>query len=175
MKKLAILVSILALVIFSCKDSKSKKTKPESISSEVKSEVKVKKVTTLEERKEEGKIARTELNDYLKQIPENLVFKESVVNTMGIKKYVFVAENLDEIAISDLDKWLTEQMNFMVADKWERSQLQENDVISGMIYNSYSFKRPQRGESGMVDMFSLTSVLSPEQKTFTIFVKAYVL
>lgn len=169
MRKIAILVSIIVLALYSCSDSKTKKP----VSDEVKTEVKIKKVKTLAERKEEGKEVRKELNNYLKQIPENLVFKEAVVNAMGIKKSVFHAENVDEEARNTIEKWLDEQLKDMVAAKWEKTQLQDDDVISGMTYNSYSLKKAQDGDSSQSDMLNLTSVYSPDNMTYTIFVKPY--
>ncbi len=174
MKKITLLLSIIALSIYSCGDSKSKNVEDEKVKTETIVK-KIKKVKTLAERKEEGKVVRTELAEHLKEIPENLVFKESVVNAMGLKKSVFEAEIVDEETNSLIEKWLQEQLSNMEADGWEKSQLQENDVISGIIYNSYSMKRVQGGESTVIEMFSLTSAYAPNLETYTIFVKAYLL
>lgn len=171
MKNIAILLSIIALSLNSCKNSDSKTKISES--EEIPATVEVKKVKTPEELEEEGNMVRAELKAYFNEIPESFKFKESLVNAMGVRKSVFIAENVNEEAKKQLDKWVQEQSKELVNKNWEKIVLRDNEMISGMLYNSYSFKKLQGGESSLKDIVSLTSVYNTEKETYTIFVKPY--
>lgn len=171
MKKLTIIIAVLSIILSSCGDSNSKAK--DSVNEKANTVVKKKEIKTIEQRKEAGIAVRAELNKYLKEIPENLVFKESLVNAMGIKKTVFVAENVDAETKIQLDNWVIEESEKLVKANWEKILLQDRVMVSGMEYNSYSFKKAQGGESTATDMLSLTSVHSPDKETFSIFIKPY--
>ena len=173
MKKMFLALTITTFLLVACGDNNSKKTKETKI--EQQKTPKKKEVKTIAQRKKEGKVVRTELSKYITNIPESLVFKEAIMNNAGIKKSVFFAENVDEEQKMKLDSWVLDQIKKLENDSWEKLLLQDNVVISGMTYNTYSFKKAQGAESSIVDMLSLTSVYSPDKKSYTIFVKPYTL
>ncbi len=174
MKKLPILVMVLSIMLWSCGDANKKETKTND-KKENTELPKKKKVKSLEQRLEEGKIVRTELERYDLQIPKNLIFKETLINAMAFKKSTFITDAIDETTKIELENWFKKQSEDLVNLKWEKTLLQKNDTISGMLFNSYSFKRAQGGESTLNDMLNLASVYNPAKKTYTIYVKPYVI
>lgn len=159
-------------LFWSCGDTKSKENTDKK---EKKTEIKKKKqVKTIEQRKEEGKVIRAELEKYNLQIPENFIFKETLINAMAFKKSTFIADNVDETIRIELDNWFNKQSDDLVNLKWKKTILQKNDTISGILYNSYSFKKDQGGQSTLSDMLTISTAYNP-RGTYSMYIKPYVI
>lgn len=168
MKKL-ILLALAIFTLVSCGDSNSKKAD----NNKTEKTIKTKKVKTVAERKEEGKTVRTELSTYLIEIPEEMVFFNSILNAGGIKKSAFIAENVDEATKNKLDSWFKKQSDDLVAANWEKIVLQEDVTVFDMLTNSHSYRKAQGGDSILTDMLSFSTVYNPKAKTYTLYVKPY--
>ncbi len=174
MKKLTVFIAILLLIFWSCKNENPKTKKQDESEQIEKLEPKRKKVKNMKERRKEGKIVRTQLEKYGLQIPENLIFKETLINAMAFKKSTFIADNVDETMKNELDNWYHKQMDELVVSKWEKIPLQKDKIVSGVLFNSNSFKRAQAGTSNVSDMLSITTIYDPKG-VYIVYIKPYVI
>ena len=174
MKKLTVFIAILLLIFWSCRNENPKTKKQDESEQIEKLEPKRKKVKNMKERRKEGKIVRTQLEKYGLQIPENLIFKETLINAMAFKKSTFIADNVDEAMKNDLDNWYHKQMDELVVSKWEKIPLQKDKIVSGVLFNSNSFKRAQAGTSSVSDMLSIGTVYDPKG-VYIVYIKPYVI
>ena len=174
MKKLTVLIPILLLIFWSCKNENPKTKKQDGREQIETLEPKKKQPKSLVEIKKEGKIVRMQLEKYGLQIPENLIFKETLINAMAFKKSTFIADNVDEAMKNDLDNWYHKQMDELVVSKWEKIPLQKDKIVSGVLFNSNSFKRAQAGTSSVSDMLSIGTVYDPKG-VYIVYIKPYVI
>ena len=177
MKKVFVVIGVLSVMLWSCGDNKVKENKDSQTEvQEKKIERKAKKTTvTLSERKEAGKEVRASFEKYSLKLPEQLLFKSTIIDANSFKKTTFVAENVDEKLRKELDNWLELQVKDFVADKWDKVRLQKDEKLEGLVFNSYSFKKEQGGKSTLFDVISLATVFDASRSSYIVYVKPYVL
>jgi hypothetical protein len=178
MKKAVLLISMFSLVLWSCGDKKAKPQEVNKKTIEVTTKVvnKTKKPTkSIGERKEKGKIVRVDLKKFKLNIPDTLLYLNTVIDGNAFKKSTFKVTSVDENLKKVLDDWYTQQSKDFVSNKWERTRIQNNEKVSGMIFNTYSFKRAQGGKSTLFDVITLTSVYDASRQTYIVYAKPYIL
>jgi multidrug efflux pump subunit AcrB len=176
MKRISIIVSFVLLIAGACKDTKVKEEKKgEEIPVKIEKKETKRPKLTLEERKKLGEAVRADLAKFKLAIPDTLVFFNSVIDANAFKKSTFRVDNVDEKLRKVLDTWYAKQIKDLEKNKWDKTQIQKEEKVSELLINSYSFKKPQGGQSTLYDVISLTSVYDASRQTYQVYIKPYIL
>lgn len=170
-----IFFSLLSFFVLSSCKNESKKTEQKGAPA-VEQNVKVKKVKKIkspEELQAEEKEVVKDLLAFGVKVPENMNFKESLINNFGYKKSVFEIKDIDEADKNTLDQWYQNQVNQLKKEHWEAETIQKDKNISGSVFNMTQFKKAQGGQSTLSDVLQISTAYLPKQKTYLITFKPY--
>jgi hypothetical protein len=142
--------------IFSCDSSQVKKKASKKT---------VKKYRSLKTKA----VMMERLKEFGFKIPEKLEFEKIKKKTSRYTAY-FKAENLDEAAIKELDSWYIQQISDLVAVKWKKRAIRENDTIVGLTVNHHLFYRPKGGKSSLSNSIDLSSSYSTRAKSYSLYI-----
>ncbi len=171
MKNIVFLSLLSVFVLSSCKNEPKKPEQKENATVEQK--VIVKKVKSPTELKAEEKEVVKDLLAFGVEVPENMQYKESLINNIGYKKSVFERKDIGEADKNALDQWYQNQVNQLKKNAWDAEIIQKDENISGSIFNMTQFKKAQGGKSTLSDVIQISTAYLPKQKTYLITFKPY--
>lgn len=171
MKNIIFLSLLSFFVLSSCKSEPKKTEQKEEPAVEQK--VNVKKVKSPKELKAEEKEVVKDLAALGVEVPDNIQYKESLINNFGYKKSVFERKDVEEGDTNVFDQWYQNQINQLKKEGWEAETIQKDENISGSIFNMTQFKKAQGGDSTLSDIIQISTAYLPKHNTYLITFKPY--
>ena len=159
MKKIGLIMLLLAFIAGSCGDGTSKKEETK----ETKKEKRISKST------QEGMMQL--LDECNIKVHSSLEFSEVTRKSDGYK-ITFIANEVDEAKGEELALWFDGEVEKLLSKGWKKSVIAENSKMGGMLMNEFALIKPRDLKVNTTYGLTFFSSFDKEEKTFKFSVTA---